>query len=735
MAGVASIMATIKVFSLGGLDKKSNDLTRAVDKASEMVNMEYDTSSTIKKRNGYTETLINSSNVAAFDDLIYYNSKDEILGFTKNSANIKVINNSTKTLRTFPIPSGVLAQEVSISSCENQNNLYFTNTDYSSYVMKYDGSNIYRSGLPTPRISQALVSGYIQPDSYPTMGTPGAGYTRIFYSYKDINGNISYSPYVEYAQSYYREMTINSFKNDPNCMENGFFDKYCYRFKAAAQTIDSGANELILSRHNYIAGDKFLVDSENKFIKFLTTGKDFLVLEVESVKHTVPDGVESITFTLASIGSNQIVFLASIFPGVDYPVDVRCKIYVAHSSMQATNYTITSSLVLDNSVTQNVFTDIGTSDNTIGGNLDGIPFENLYDSAYRKCMPPICKYISSFGDQIVYGSIQSYFTIYSHTNASPNASIQFANTSLVTYSDRSTGDGPEGVSDFNFTKIGETWDGDITGMRRCNDSLIIFKNRGIFSIDGDLVNGQFALRKINTNFIGCTSHKSISESEEGLYFQAHNGIYYTNGIGVQKLTYELDSLFLSKDYTSTRSVIVKKKQKSMFYIPDIAAGTSRVVVIDYYYQQVYMWSFDKPMGSGIISDKNGDVYFCDGLKLFKFSDLYSDNGVAISSVYATTWHHAGEPSLNKKWNSIRTWGLTGDAFTARVTTEGDWQAGTVLTSNDSVYGTTTQTDFKMLNMQTKRALRVLFSNSTNDENMVLTGYELTYEVFNGVDKN
>ena len=85
--------------------------------------------------------------------------------------------------------------------------------------------------------------------------------------------------------------------------------------------------------------------------------------------------------------------------------------------------------------------------------------------------------------------------------------------------------------------------------------------------------------------------------------------------------------------------------------------------------------------------------------------------------------------------SLRTWGLTSDAFTATITTEGDWQAGTTLTTNSSVYGATTQTDFKMLDMQTKRALRINFTNSTNNENMVLSGYELTYEMFNVIDKN
>ena len=51
-------MSTVKVFSLGGLDKKSNDLTRATEKASDMLNMEYDTQSTLKKRNGFEDVVV-----------------------------------------------------------------------------------------------------------------------------------------------------------------------------------------------------------------------------------------------------------------------------------------------------------------------------------------------------------------------------------------------------------------------------------------------------------------------------------------------------------------------------------------------------------------------------------------------------------------------------------------------------------------------------------------------------
>lgn len=795
-------MATIKVFSLGGLDKKSNDLTRATDKASDMVNMEYDTQSTIKKRNGFAEVIIDGGSVAKFDDLIYYNSKDEFIGFTNHARSIQVLkrNGSSFTTRElifpyqqygsftaslYPIDANTSTMDVtsfisgnivigsnisdlggfyakdtyviafgtgtggtgtyivsnsqttpgtttfvsrfamsniSISYCENQNNLYFNNTDYLSFVMKYDGSNLYRSGLPTPR--NGLINSQ---DGYPQLTNTIAGFTRVFYSQKDINGNITYSPYYQtpLKATNISVLSIDSMAYNGS-LEGGFLGKYCSRVGNTSFSLSASNLTLPVIRHNYVAGEKFLMDTENKAITLVPVGKNFITLDIESVTST------SITFTAASVGQYTINFANLIL--TEYPVDVRTKIHVGLSSQELTNY-IVLAYTIDNSSVTNTKTLIGAELILDLNRPNGTNFEDIYDSAFLKLMPPICKYIASYGNQIAYASIQAYFTGYTNLLDAPNQRIDFVNTSLITYSDTSTGDGPEGTSDYNFAKVGETWDGDITGIRRCNDSLVILKNRGVFSIDGTLIDGQYSLRKINSNFVGCTSHKSVLDADEGIYFQGHNGLYFTNGVNITKLSYEIDSVFLSGSYLNTRSVRLKKKQKSFFYVPDILSGTYKIVIIDYYYQQIYMWNSATLPSSGIVEDKNGDVYFCDGLKMYKFNDSYTDNGTAITSLYSTTWHHAGEPSLNKKWLSLRTFGLTSDAFTATITTEGDWQAGTSLTTNSSVYSSTTQTDFKMLDMQTKKSLRINFSNSTNNENMVLTGYELTYEMFNVVDKN
>jgi hypothetical protein len=733
-------MSTVKVYSLGGLDKKSNDLTRATEKASEMLNLEYDTQSMLKKRNGFEEVLIDAASIGSLGigtikDMIYFGLRDELIVFALSSGFIYVYaltrNGTTWNKRSISPHAFLYSTDAQfpVSYCENQNNLYFTFQDLQTPVIKYDGSLCTSSGLLVPfntydkkkivvEGAAGVYSGTIDVNGY---------YLRTFLEYIDYNGNITYGPYLESVHTFPSGTAINI--QNINLM--GVMDRYMFiasggfTLNSSNRTIQTGTGG-----HNYQGGEKFLLIADDLGYVTITSpaNRVSLQLVIESVTST------SVTFTLASVGTNSVVF--SVLPA-GLNIDRRCKIKVAASKSQATGYYLLTDIVAGSayagvsdilSTYSNYLTPDHITINDTGfaaGTL--IPFEDVYDSTTLKTCPPISKYITSFGDQIVYGNISSVINL-------DNQWITYDIADLIMYSDTSTGDGPENVSELNRQKIGDSRDGAITGLRRCNDSAIIFKNNGVYSIDGVMIQGQYALRKINTNFVGCTSEKSILQAEEGLYFQAHNGIYFTNGISVNKLSYEIDSLFLSGPYLSTKAARLKKKQKSFFYVPDILSGTSKFVVIDYYYNQIYMWNMDKNPTIGLIEDKNGDVYFTDGTKLYKFNDLYTDNGVAITSVYSTTWHHAGEPSLNKKWLSMRMFGLTDAAFTATITTQGDWDT-TNLTTNSLVFNSTDQTKFVMFDMKTKRSFRVTFTNAVNAENMVITGYELTYEAFNVVDKN
>lgn len=741
-------MSTIKVYALGGLDQKANDLTRQIDKASDMLNLEYNTQTTIKKRNGYE-----IDQTKACNDMVYFPSKDEKLFFTANSSNVDIVGDGyTKTL-TMP---STLNDSVNISSAENTLSLYFTNSDFSIPVMKYDGSNIYRAGLPTPRKAN---------DAAPTMVTNlGFGATRIFYSFKDINGLTIFSPYFEFEFTPQNTtvITANTLVTDSTCEANGFLNRYAWTAGAyqyyvnpasdntAKATADAQITRtLTVNRHNYIVGDKFLFDSQNRMLvlgDFPSTEpsfKTFIILEVESVTSTSITFKKDLTIN-HYINVNKLTNLSARYPtnttNTEFPIDIRTKLHVYCDFAKSGVFTEFCVASMDgSSVSQSIYpVNTGTATFSLSPiTSDALPtyLEDIYDTASSKIMPPFCKYIASYGDQIVYANIQSYINF-------NNRKTQYNNNDLIIYSDILQGDCCESTSEFNRQKIGETYDGEITAVSRCNDSVIVFKTNSTFTLDGVLSAGQYSIRKINTNGVGCQTHKAIVATDEGLFFQAHNGIYFTNGINIQRITYELDAFFGSGDYSGVRAARLKKKQKTLFYIPT----KNKTVVIDYYYNQVYLWDNITPT-SGFIEDKNGVVYFNDGAKLYVFSDTYHDTSaagaeVAINAYYSTTWHHCGEPALRKKFIDMRIFALTSDTFDLTIKTQTDWSdpdntynTPTVKTTKIKSFSSADQTAQYVLDMLTSRSLRVKFSNNIVNQNMVLTGYEINYEPYNVRDKN
>jgi hypothetical protein len=777
-------MATIKVFSLGGLDKKSNDLIRPPEKSSKMLNMEYDVKSQLRKRTGFDAQLIdgilglNPDPNLVLRDVLYYSNKNEFLFFyqlidvtiatlihvyvvTKDSLN----NFSTRNTYQFSGAFGTSYIDMfPVSSEENSLSLYFSckpSLSSKFKILKYDGSFVVSAGLMVPqhgyytensainypsgvvgRIINEVIPALFAGVFTGTVNAISGYYVRIIPKYTDFNGIVTYGPYLQSERSWSSGSYIHLSSSHFQSLNT--YRKYLrttasaspYLLNSSNRTLNSSDTPLYVSdggpfyHHlygkNYIAGDKVLILGTSTLFTITSPAAESVILIVESVTNT------TITFTAASLSGVSISFTG---PSVN--IDRRCEFIIAISSTPDTGYYITQSAkkddkdlyVADGSLfpgdplyVQYIWTDIGLSTNSL------VPLEDIYDSTTLKTPPPICSYLASYGDQLVYGGIIGVYDL-------NNKFIPYRNNDLIMYSDVSTGDSCENVSESNRQRIGETWDGEISGIKRSNDSCMIFKTRGVFALDGVLIQGQYALRKINTNFEGCTSFKSIVQADEGVYYQGHNGIYFTNGISVEKLTAEIDSLYLSGEYKDTVGVRLKKKQKTFFYTPSlIDSSIGNVVVVDYYYGQVYTWDGIVPTSS-MIEDKDGDVYYSDGIKFYKSSEsLYQDTS-NISAYYSTTWHHAGEPSLNKKWLSIRIFALTTDAFTVTVKTEGDWIEGVYLTSNDLTFTASDQTKFIMLDMQTKKSLRVTFSNAVGGENLPITGYEITYEAFNAVDKN
>lgn len=729
-------MATLNVFSLGGIDKKSNDLTREHTKASDMLNCEYDTQSTLKKRTGYSEITIDALSLpswltaksqTALDDIISYRSGDKLLAFTNDGTfeNIWELSKSgglyiSKLLSTI----GIGQARFPVSYTEVSRNLYFTfknnkgNIGLNNRVFKYDGCFLYSSGLLVPyntkSNSQIVKEG--AGGVFSGIASSSGYYVRVYPKFTDNNGLVTFGPYLQSLSMWNTgsTVTLSSWSNQNS------YNKYLkvtqpvvggtYILNSSNRTVAT-----LASGHNYVAGDVlFLKDTSNYISITAPSNRVAVSLVVESVTGT------SVTFTAASLSGVSV----SITEGVTVLFDRKCEYVIAISKSQDTGYYITNSGI---AADMELFVvDISSATNALTFNDSGfstgdlIPFADVYDFTTMKTCPPMCGYIESYGEQIVYGDVYAYYDL--------DNNPQIVDVDMVVFSDLSIGDNCENVSELNLQQIGDSFDGDITGMKRVNDSFVVFKNNGVYTFDGALIPNQYQLRKISTNGVGCTNERSIVATDGGAFFQAHNGIYFTNAIGVKRVTQELDYLFTLSSYTTT-AVNYKKKQKCLFYVSELA----KTVVIDYYYNQVYIWS-GIPFNIGF-EDINTDIIFTNKTKLYKFNALYSDDGNAIDAYYSTTYHHCGAPDLIKKFLAIRVYSLTTDAFTMKLYHDSDWSGSAFQNEESITFTSSDQTGRVVHDMKNVLSQRYTFRNNTLNEPLSITGYTITWEPYATKDKN
>jgi hypothetical protein len=87
---------------------------------------------------------------------------------------------------------------------------------------------------------------------------------------------------------------------------------------------------------------------------------------------------------------------------------------------------------------------------------------------------------------------------------------------------------PEVFPPDNVFNLGDTQSSLITGLYPTRDSLVVFKQRGIYLIKGDPASGFFG--QTLTSDIGCVAAESVREVPGvGLVFLAHDGVYVLSG--------------------------------------------------------------------------------------------------------------------------------------------------------------------------------------------------------------
>ena len=185
------------------------------------------------------------------------------------------------------------------------------------------------------------------------------------------------------------------------------------------------------------------------------------------------------------------------------------------------------------------------------------PMEDVYDPTIIKGLPPLAKYVSVYGSTMVMGNIKNDGTL---TGDTPNTTM---------WSDTGVGSTVETFAPFDKQVVGKTSEGDITGLFASVNELVILKSKQVYYINGILVGRGFRLRSSLSAGIGCTSHKSIIETESGCLFQATRGIYFAGGgAGRSELSDLIEPLFTEDatglDLTKCRATRDTKKEQLLF---------------------------------------------------------------------------------------------------------------------------------------------------------------------------
>jgi hypothetical protein len=364
-------------------------------------------------------------------------------------------------------------------------------------------------------------------------------------------------------------------------------------------------------------------------------------------------------------------------------------------------------------------------------------------------LPPTCRYIDVWRGQLVMtGNKDSVNTVY--------------------YSDFDGESFPADQSFITESRLG----GGNSGVKSLDNTLFIFKPRSVITCTGDLGTDQFQTDGLADDGVGCVANATIKEIDGVLWFLGKQGIYTVNRAGHIKMSEKIEPKF-NETYTEKRATAHYWIEKDLYMVSFpvfLEDGSSQkyldttnsfIMVYDLYRQAWFEWNNINLMGG--VAEYNGDVYTLgfaqDPVALtttryvYKFlsqgtEDDYADHDTAISFSYKSHWEAVGEPSVYKKFLRIKVHALDGtigdfetDKYSLDIATEHDYAqitessltldfSGGAEGWGNSAWGNFPWGESRLEQMTSKlkskkaKALRVIFTNSTILENILISGYEL-----------
>ena len=572
-------------------------------------------------------------------------------------------------------------------------------------LMKYDGVRLYKAGISAPTAAPSLSA---------TLAGALTGVYKYKFTYEvyDSNGNIIESD----ASPEYTSASLSS-----NSLTLTFPTTVAASgFNTDMGTVSSNATSTTIT----MTAPHYIKKFDTIALINGTTGL------VERHK------VESVTSTTAVVGD-------SVQTVIGDKVAAAISIRVYRTKVGGNLFYALTDLVNDSGAASMSFTD-NTADSALGA-IYVDPAES------RELAVSGCKY------SCVWRGIH----ILSGDYANPNT-VYFSDVESTEY-----------FPTLNSFEVSTSSGKPITGVKALDNALYIFTEDAIAVVTGDLTTNAFVVDTYSDEGIGCRAHATLQEIAGELWFLSSSGIYSISEKGLQERSQKLSPEFkitstfnfeqaVSYHWIDERKFIIilpvtsDNGSGSLYTVP----ATTKIFAYDRFWDSWCEWSnFDF---TGGITEHDNKIYLVDrnvdalnNVKRVtrKVHDTgltydFADHTEPIAFTYKSHWETLGEPSMFKKLRRIKVFSLDASlndfesqSFTVDVSVENNYAdvtissitldfGGGALGWGSSPWGSFPWGEVRLfalkhkLNQNKTKSSRIVFSNSTVNENILVSGYEL-----------
>ena len=790
-----------------GLDKRTSDLTRGIEYATDMKNATYRDSGAINKRKGfhkhiltaeqgsygmYTYKNVNSTTGVVTDELLMVDTElrkliDTTIDFKYSGSESMwysmVLDEDTGTFR-FKVLLAVQGEVV------NKDLTGLTLATLKTYLesVTVDSTTPFTLTIPSA-IPKTSTNGDLSPAEYMDIALNTALYSG------GTSNNIAYRYWEAVTRGDDGESdTFAGYKRDSNnYLSSDDLTNATFAQMHDVLYISNGIDNIMKYDGSFV----YRAGLPNPVITSTTPGSSggsiaageyyYKVLyEFEDAKGNFIESTQ-ITSSKVTVGSGEKVtivlpYITSGGWNLDHQTN-KLKIKVFRNA-------------LGGGLAGNFYEIDGATGYTSGGqvNVPGTANFTIVDSAAdttyatnalltaeikRRDPPPKGRYITTFKDCLVVSGQRDNVNNLQYSHPYNAATLVI---------------GSESFPDDDNGKIIESSYGDkITAIASLRDVLYVFHTNSIHTLTGDvtdMVSTDPTTVDLLTKegSVGCQSHHSIQELRGELLFLSEAGLYGINTSGgLREVSGQIKSLFNTMDRLRARPNLSKKRAVSfnwtdqnlyIIQVPteelddggelgspssyDVKCTTSDSVLVAYdYYRDAWLqWTnLDYTGGVALYNNKiffnnrfkNSDSVISTELSSMSTEETthdYNDHAAAIPFEYDTNWESLGEPTVPKKFLRLKVYSNDTDntfessGFQLGIALQKNYSSadiGTMIFDFDSSaqggwgvakwgefgWGCSINRHFQSkLPTGKNTSLKVRFKNSEYNTNVLITNYEL-----------